>query len=177
MWVFGYGSLLWNPGFRYSKKEIARLEGYKRSFSMRSIHHRGTAENPGLVLALSRDAQSFCEGLAFEVEQGKEVETLEYLRDRELVSSAYLEKNVLLNLKIEQSIKSLVYVIDEKHVQYCKLTLDEQAKVIAAANGGRGPNYEYLYSTRNKIAELGITDTDIEWLYTRVMSIKNQKDD
>ena len=75
MWVFGYGSLLWNPGFRYSKKEIARLEGYKRSFSMRSIHHRGTAENPGLVLALSRDAQSFCEGLAFEVEQGKEVET------------------------------------------------------------------------------------------------------
>ena len=59
---------------------------------MRSIHHRGTAENPGLVLALSTDRKSFCEGLAFEVEQGNEVETLEYLRGRELVSSAYLEK-------------------------------------------------------------------------------------
>ena len=81
----------------------------------------------------------------------------------------------MLNLKNGQSIQSLVYVIDEEHAQYCKLTLDEQAKIIANAKGGRGPNDEYLYSTRNKIAELGITDTDIEWLYTRVMSIKNQK--
>jgi cation transport protein ChaC len=175
MWVFGYGSLLWNPGFKFSKKEIARLDGYKRSFSMRSIHHRGTAENPGLVLALSRATQSFCEGLAFEVEKGKEVETLEYLRNRELVSSAYLEKKLLLNLKYGQFIQSLVYVIDETHAQYCTLTLDEQAKIIVAANGGRGPNDEYLYSTRNKIAELGINDTEIEWLYTRVMSIKNQR--
>ena len=175
MWVFGYGSLLWNPGFKFLKKEIARLDGYKRSFSMRSIHHRGTAENPGLVLALSRDTQSFCEGLAFEVEKGKEVETLNYLRDRELVSSAYLEKKVSLNLKNGQTIKSLVYVIDEKHAQYCTLTLDEQAKIIAAANGGRGPNDEYLHSTRNKIAELGISDAEIEWLHTRVMSIKTRK--
>ena len=177
MWVFGYGSLLWNPGFRYSQKEIARLDGYKRSFSMRSIHHRGTAENPGLVLALSTDRKSFCEGLAFEVEQGKELATLEYLRGRELVSSAYLEKKVLLSLKNGQSIQSLVYVIDEGHAQYCKLTLDEQAKIIADAKGGRGPNDEYLYSTRNKIAELGINDDEIERLYTKVMLIKNQKDD
>ena len=116
MWVFGYGSLLWNPGFRYSKKEIARLDGYKRSFSMRSIHHRGTTENPGLVLALSTDRQSFCEGLAFEVEQGKEVETLEYLRGRELVSSAYLERKVSLYLKNGQSIQSLVYVLSLIHI-------------------------------------------------------------
>ena len=67
------------------------------------------------------------------------------------------------------------YVIDEEHGQYCTLTLDEQAKIISAASGDRGPNDEYLYSTRNKIAELGINDTEIEWLYTRVMSIKNQK--
>lgn len=175
MWVFGYGSLLWNPGFNFSKKEIARLDGYKRSFSMRSIHHRGTAENPGLVLALSRDTQSFCEGLAFEIEKGQEGETLNYLRDRELVSSAYLEKKVSLNLKNGQTIQSLVYVIDKKHAQYCTLTLDEQAKIIATANGGRGPNDEYLHSTRNKIAELGISDAEIEWLHTRVMSIKNRK--
>ena len=108
MWVFGYGSLLWNPGFKFSKNEIARLDGYKRSFSMRSIHHRGTAENPGLVLALNRDTQSFCEGLAFEVQKGKEGETLNYLRTRELVSSAYLEKKVLLNLTNGQTIQSLV---------------------------------------------------------------------
>ena len=177
MWVFGYGSLLWNPGFRYSKKKIARLDGYRRSFSMRSIHHRGTVENPGLVLALSTDRQSFCEGLAFEVEQGKQVETLEYLRGRELVSSAYIERQVSLNLKNGQSIQSLVYVIDEGHAQYCRLAIDEQAKIIANAKGGRGPNDEYLYSTRNKIAELGINDAEIECLYTKVRLIKDQKDD
>ena len=158
-------------------EEIARLDGYRRSFSMRSIHHRGTVANPGLVLALTTDRQSFCEGLAFEVEQGKELATLEYLRGRELVSSAYLEKKVSLILKNGQSIQSLVYVIDEGHAQYCKLTLDEQAKIIADAKGGRGPNDEYLYSTRNKIAELGINDDEIERLYTKVMLIKNQKDD
>ena len=177
MWVFGYGSLLWNPGFRYSKKKIARLDGYRRSFSMRSIHHRGTTENPGLVLALSTDGQSFCEGLAFKVEQGKEAETLEYLRGRELVSSAYLERKVSLHLKNGQSIQSLVYVIDDRHAQYCKLTLNEQAKIIADAKGGRGPNDEYLYRTRNKIAELGIKDAEMECLYNKVMLIKNQKDD
>ena len=177
MWVFGYGSLLWSPGFRYSKKEIARLDGYRRSFSMRSIHHRGTAENPGLVLALRTDKHSFCEGLAFEVEQGKEVETLDYLRGRELVSSAYLERKVSLRLKNGQFIQSLVYIIDEGHAQYCKLTPDEQAKIIAEAKGERGPNDEYLYSTRNKIAELCINDAEIECLYTKVMLIKNQKDD
>ena len=177
MWVFGYGSLLWNPGFKYSKKEIAQLGGYKRSFSMMSIHHRGTVENPGLVLALSADVESFCNGLAFRVEQGEERETLDYLRERELVSSAYLEKELLLNLKNGKSVQSLVYVIDEDHEQYCKLTLDEQAKIIAAANGGRGSNYEYLYSTRNKLAELKLNDPDIELLYKKVLSIKEQKDD
>ena len=115
MWVFGYGSLLWNPGFEYSKKEIAQLGGYKRSFSMWSIHHRGTVENPGLVLALSADVESSCNGLAFKVEQGKEHETLDYLRKRELVSSAYREKELLLNLKNGKSVQSLVYVIDEDH--------------------------------------------------------------
>ena len=82
---------------------------------------------------------------------------------------------MLINLKNGKSIQSLVYVIDEEHGQYCTLTLDEQAKIISAASGDRGPNDEYLYITRNKIAELGINDTEIEWLYTRVVSIKNQK--
>ena len=177
MWVFGYGSLLWYTGFEYSKKEIAQLGGYKRSFSMRSIHHRGTVENPGLVLALSADVESSCNGLAFKVKQGKEHETINYLRERELVSSAYLEKELLLNLKNGNSVKSLVYVIDENHAQYCKLTLDEQAKIIAAANGGRGSNYDYLYSTRNRLTELSIEDPEIELLYNKVLSIKEQRDD
>ena len=71
----------------------------------------------------------------------------------------------------------MVYVIDEDHEQYCKLTLEEQAKIIAVANGGRGSNYDYLYSTRNRLTELSIEDPEIELLYNKVLSIKEQRDD
>ena len=71
----------------------------------------------------------------------------------------------------------MVYVIDEDHEQYCQLTLEEQAKIIAAANGGRGSNYDYLCSTRNRLTELSIEDPEIEMLYNKVLSIKEQRDD
>ena len=96
MWVFGYGSLLWNPGFEYDQTRLARLNGYRRSFCMRSIHHRGTIEDPGLVLALDEQAEAHCDGLAFRVRDGHQDQTLAYLRERELISSAYVEKTVTL---------------------------------------------------------------------------------
>ena len=81
MWVFGYGSLVWNPGFEVSEKVIATLPGYHRSFCMRSIHHRGTSEDPGLVLALDEDEHATCQGVALAVPEGAEDTTLEYLRE------------------------------------------------------------------------------------------------
>lgn len=66
LWIFGYGSLLWDPGFAWSARRPARLAGYRRSFCMRSIHHRGTEEEPGLVLALDAHEGTECAGLAFE---------------------------------------------------------------------------------------------------------------
>jgi len=86
-WVFGYGSLIWNPGFPVARQEIARLSGWHRSFCMRSIHHRGTEADPGLVLALDALAGAHCDGVAFAVTQGAEDDTLAYLRERELISS------------------------------------------------------------------------------------------
>ena len=137
MWVFGYGSLLWNPGFDYVETALARLEGYQRSFCMRSIHHRGTVEDPGLVLALDQTAGGSCDGLAFRVAKSAEATTLAYLRERELVSSAYLEKTVPVALRSGQSVAALTYVIDPGHVQYCgSIPLTEQAQIIAAAKGG-----------------------------------------
>ena len=92
MWVFGYGSLLWNPGFPVARSERATLHGYARSFCMSSIHHRGTEDHPGLVLALDEQADAHCKGLALAVEAGHEDRTLHELRERELISSAYVEK-------------------------------------------------------------------------------------
>ena len=172
LWVFGYGSLIWDPGFPVAERAVARLEGWHRSFCMRSIHHRGSVEVPGLVLALDRAEGAFCDGVAFRVEPGAEGATLATLRERELVSSAYLETVLPLRLADGRALEALAYVIDPDHVQYCGgLPLEEQAQIIARATGGRGPNRDYLWSTAAHLAELGIGDADLDWLARRVRDI------
>jgi cation transport protein ChaC len=171
MWVFGYGSLIWNPGFPVAGQRIARATGWHRSFCMRSIHHRGTEAEPGLVLALDRAAGAACDGVAFAVEPGAEAATLAGLRERELISSAYLETTLTLTTA-EGPVQALAYVIDPDHVQYCGgLALEEQAQIIARAVGGRGPNRDYLWSTVAHLHELGIADPDLDWLAARVRDL------
>lgn len=172
LWVFGYGSLLWDPGFPVAQKKRATLRNWHRSFCMWSIHHRGTPETPGLVLALDRSEGASCEGVAFAVQSGAEDETLSYLRERELVSSAYLEirENVVLNTG--EVVEALTYAVDPEHEQYTgPLALEEQAKVIAGATGGRGPNPDYLWNTARHLDEIGVHDDDITWLAERVRHI------
>lgn len=165
MWVFGYGSLIWDPGFPVAERHVARLTGWHRSFCMRSIHHRGTPDSPGLVLALDRAAGAHCDGVVFRVAPGAEDATLAALRDRELVSSAYLEVQLTVDLHRGPAVEALTYVIDPAHVQYCGgLPLAEQAGIIARAVGGRGANRDYLFATAAHLAELGIADADLEWL-------------
>ena len=171
MWVFGYASLIWNPGFPVAEQQLARLSGYSRSFCMRSIHHRGTVENPGLVLALDAMEGAFCDGVAFRVADGHHDATLEYLRERELISSAYLEETVPLVLSDGRQEEAIAYVVDTDHVQYCGLPLDEQAQIIAKSVGGRGPNTEYLFNTADHLDELGISDADLTWLAEKVRTL------
>ena len=120
MWVFGYGSLVWNPEFPVAERIVARLDGYARSFCMSSIHHRGTPDVPGLVLALDERDGATCTGLALRVEPGHEDSTLAMLRERELVSSAYLERRITLNLVDGRRIEAVAYVIDQDHEQYIR---------------------------------------------------------
>lgn len=172
MWVFGYGSLLWNPGFQVAEKRLATLEGYLRSFSMRSVTHRGSHEAMGLVLALDADSDAACDGLALRVEPGTEDATLAYLRERELVTAAYLERHLTVHLDDGRSVEAVTYIIDPDHDQYCGgLPLEEQAQIIARARGKMGPNWEYLYNTALQLRELGISDADLDWLENRVREI------
>ena len=173
MWVFGYGSLLWNPGFEVSQEVSATLSGYARSFCMRSIHHRGTDTAPGLVLALDEATDAVCNGVALRVASGTEDATLAYLRERELISSAYLERVLDITLGHGETVSAVTYVIDPDHVQYCGgLPLEEQAQIIAHAVGGRGPNSEYLFNTARHLSSLGVADNDLDWLSRRVAAIK-----
>ncbi len=171
LWVFGYGSLMWHPEFAHVEAVIATLPGYWRSFCMRSIHHRGTEAHPGLVLALDAHAGSECHGLAFRVCPDSHAETMAALRARELVSSAYLERELDIRLCDGRRVRAVTYVIDPDHEQYCSLDLEEQAQIIATAVGGRGPNTEYLYNTADHLAELGIEDADLSWLAARVRGL------
>jgi cation transport protein ChaC len=172
MWVFGYGSLIWNPDFPVAEQQIARLDGWRRSFCMRSIHHRGTVEAPGLVLALDACAQTYCDGIAFRVVPGHEAETLQTLRDRELISSAYIERYLSVELRNGVTVSALTFVIDADHEQYCGgLSLQEQAHIVASAVGGRGSNRDYLDATARHLLQLGIEDGDLTWLSARVSEI------
>ncbi|KAA0912066.1 gamma-glutamylcyclotransferase [Aquicoccus porphyridii] len=169
MWVFGYGSLMWKPGFPLAERRMARLMGYARTFCMRSIHHRGTPERPGLVLALDQTEKAWCDGIALRVSPGHEDETLAYLRERELISAAYLERRLPVVLEGGGEVEALCYVVDADHVQYCGgLDLEEQARIIAGAEGGMGPNDEYLINTVTHLDEMGIHDPDLQWLVRRV---------
>lgn len=171
LWVFGYGSLIWNPGFVYSNRVLARLDGFRRSFCMRSIHHRGTMAEPGLVLALDQ-AQGHCDGVAFEIPARIAEESLEYLRARELISAAYLEERAQVMLHDGRQVEAVTYIIDRSHTQYCAgLTLEEQARIIARAKGGRGPNSDYLFNTASHLSELGLHDPDLDWLSMRVRAL------
>jgi len=169
LWVFAYGSLLWNPGFPMIDSVPARLDGWHRSFCMRSIHHRGTVEDPGLVLALDEDAGAVCHGMALCAPSDSADDTITYLRARELISSAYVERHLPLTLDDGRIVTAVTYVIDPDHDQYCRsLPLDEQARIIARAVGGRGPNAEYLHNTVTHLAQMGIEDAELQWLDRQV---------
>lgn len=172
LWVFGYASLMWNPGFSVVERELATLLGYRRSFCMSSIHHRGTVADPGLVLALDEEDGASCRGLALRVPDDEVENAVAYLRERELISSAYVERLVPLTLERGEEVTALAYVVDAAHEQYvAHLTLEEQARIIAHAVGGRGPNTEYLWNTVAHLEELGIADPDLAWLDARVREI------
>jgi len=172
LWVFGYGSLIWDPGFPVAEQRIARAWGWRRSFCMRSIHHRGSVAAPGLVLALDAGEGAACDGVVFRVAAGEEAATLQALRERELISSAYVERQIPVTCADGDTLSALAYVIERHHPQYCGgLPLEEQAEIIARATGGRGPNRDYLWSTAAHLEALGIADPDLGWLAARVREI------
>ena len=170
-WVFGYGSLIWDPGFEPAEARLGTVRGYHRSFCMRSIHHRGSLEEPGLVLALDAAEGAECRGVAFRAKPEEAEAVRAMIRERELISSAYLEHTVPVETA-EGSIYALTYVIDREHGQYCAgLSLEEQARIIARARGGRGRNDAYLHNTVAALEAHDIRDGELERLSDMVRAL------
>ncbi|RRI04891.1 gamma-glutamylcyclotransferase [Mesorhizobium tamadayense] len=162
-WVFGYGSLIWRPGFAHVETRRARLYGYRRSLCVYSFVHRGTRERPGLVLGLDRGGS--CIGLAFRVPGDLRDEVLSYLRERELVTGVYLER--ILDVRLDaagggETAEAVAYIVDRAHEQYAGgLDANHAAKVVRGAVGQSGRNEDYVLSTVEHLKALGIRD---HWL-------------
>ena len=164
-WVFGYGSLMWDPGFHPVETVKARVSGYARSFCLRSTMYRGTEEAPGLVLGLDEQDGGSCAGLAMRIDAQDHAEVMAYLRARELSTDAYREAILPLRLDDGRRIEALAYVMRRDHRQYAGgLALSEQARIIARACGGRGPNCDYLFNTARHLAEIGLADAELDRL-------------
>lgn len=164
-WVFAYGSLMWDPGFAVAETARARLEGYHRSFCLRSVEHRGCPEQPGLVLGLDPQAGARCTGLALRIPAADHARAMTELRARELVTDAYREAVVTLMLEDGRQVAAVTYVMRREHWQYAGgLEQAEQARIIAHAHGGRGPNADYLFNTTRHLAQIGMADDEMEQL-------------
>jgi cation transport protein ChaC len=165
LWVFGYGSLMWRPGFDFLEKRPARLVGLHRALCVYSFVHRGTPERPGLVLGLDRGGA--CKGVAFRVSPGKRAETIAYLRAREQVTAVYREthRNVTLLGGDGRRIEALTYIVDRGHPQYAgKLTIAQQLHHIRQAHGQSGANPDYVLATVAALEALGCRDEELHLL-------------
>src|SRR5947209_19820063 len=157
LWVFGYGSLMWRPGFDYVERQLAWLRGYHRALCIYSHVHRGTPERPGLVLGLDRGGS--CRGVAFRVAAAKADATIAYLRAREQVTSVYVERRVRVRLDDGHEVEALTYVVDRHHVQYAgKLPLDKILEYVRSGVGQSGENPAYVLNTHRHLAELSLRD-------------------
>ncbi len=156
-WVFGYGSLIWNPGFAFLRSERALLRGAHRSLSIYSHRHRGTPERPGLVFGLSRGGS--CLGVAFEVDAGNWPTTFDYLQAREQDRGVYREAYRRVELASGETVIALAYLVNEQHEQFAgRLSVAEQVRLVSGGTGESGRNTEYVRNTAQKLLSLGIRD-------------------
>jgi cation transport protein ChaC len=165
LWVFGYGSLMWRPGFDYLERHHARLIGAHRALCVYSFVHRGTPERPGLVFGL--DHGGACRGIVYRVTAKKRDETIEYLRGREQVTMVYREvwRSVWIDDDPKQRVQALCYVVDRGHRQYAgRLSITEQLHLVRQGHGRSGPNRDYVIDAVASIEALGYRETELHRL-------------
>ncbi len=170
IWVFGYGSLMWNPGFRYIAQAEGHISGYHRRFCMYSYTYRGTHEKPGLVLGLDRGGS--CRGVLFKVAAEDVRDAMDYLWEREQEPmGVYRAKRVpvLICAENKRKVDACVFVINRQHDAYYPETCrNKAADLIHCAHGHRGSNLEYLENTVVHLQKMGIQDRQLEDLLRRV---------
>jgi cation transport protein ChaC len=176
LWVFGYGSLMWRPGFDVIERVPARLMGLHRALCVFSFVHRGTPEKPGLVLGLDRGGM--CRGIAYRVAAAARHDTVGYLRGREQVTSVYLEtmRRIELEDEARRQVRALCYIVDRGHVQYAgRLTVAESLHYVRQGHGRSGPNRDYVIETVRALEALGYRESELHLLAEQLAGGRNQQ--
>lgn len=169
-WVFGYGSLVWRPGFEFIERLPASIRGYHRALCIYSHIHRGTPAHPGLVLGLDRGGT--CRGLAFRVAEVRRDATLAYLRAREQPTLVYRETHMRAKLEDGREITAVTYVADRNHPQYAgRLPQTDLLRLVQQGKGQSGENPEYIVNTHQHLVALGIDDPVLRWLTGQIRAV------
>jgi cation transport protein ChaC len=156
LWVFGYGSLMWNPAFYCQERRAGRIYGYHRSFCLWTPLGRGSPDCPGLVLGLDRGGS--CHGVALRIAAHEVESETQIIWRREMISGTYEPRWVTVNSKSGR-LRAIAFVIDPTHPRYGrKLALETTVHAIAMAEGRLGRCSDYLFSTVRHLDELGIGD-------------------
>lgn len=172
LWIFGYGSLMWRPGFRHVERAPALLRGAHRALCVYSVRHRGTAEAPGLVLGL--DHGGACHGIAFRVAAEDVAETHAYLTEREQMNRVYREVLRPITLEDGRRVQALAYIVNRQNRQYARGLDREKLLVhIRQGHGESGACRDYVLNTLASLADLGIDDHTLSWLGAALASDSN----
>jgi cation transport protein ChaC len=161
-WVFGYGSLIWNPEFEFDRADLARAHGYHRAFCIRSTRYRGTPEQPGLVLGLDRGGS--CVGVAYRLPPASRKQAIELLFEREIPDPAarvYLPKIIEIRLRDASRVQALTFLADRSQPSYQRLDEAQIVQRLTGCHGQRGANRDYALSTWKALQAHGVHDVSL----------------
>jgi cation transport protein ChaC len=174
LWVFGYGSLMWRPGFPFVETQPALLEGYSRDMCLLSLHYRGTFDAPGLVCGLMRGGA--CHGRAYRIAAVAADRALEYLDGRELITDIYIPRHLPIRLAAGRDPIARVYVADTAHGQFVGGASDaEKVALIVQGKGSEGRSLEYLHNLVRHLADLGIDDAHMRGLLDQAEAVEAER--
>lgn len=167
-WVFGYGSLIWNPEIDYEHADLARVHGFHRAFCIESRHYRGTDQAPGVVLGLDRGGS--CIGLAFKLNHATRRRAIEALYEREMLGNVYVPTMASTTLHDGRQVRALTFVANRRSSEYLALSEEQVVHRLANSIGQRGPNREYAIRTLHALQERGVHDARLARLVHQLLS-------
>ena len=167
IYIFAYGSLLWNPTFEYEEQSSAKIYGFHRKFCMITKLGRGSFANPGLMLGLDKGGS--CKGIVYKLKKMHQIKEIDLLFKREMITGSYIPKLLKTRMHSGEIVTSLAFTVDQKNENYVRnLSIIETAKLISNAHGFLGSCEEYLNYTISSLTELNIVDKKMNDIYNLI---------